>query len=211
MIGLILCSILLMLALGELYVRWFALIGTSGWLPVLCLHGLMSVFMMAFFSGIRAQLKITLSSLWAYIPAIAILAGSLAMAFLSPALGRTEPLGLAYMIASCSVIPVVEEIIFRGGVSAALDRVYPSSWSGYFSAMVFSVAHTTPSFDRVTSLQFGLPVGPFLLGIICEYLARRSRSLVPGIAFHCACNSTVLIFNQWSPGWLNRLSIFYLG
>lgn len=211
MLILIISSLLLALGLGELYKWWQGFLGVSGWLAILCLHAMLTLVLLTCFGGLRRQLKIGMVGLLGFAPATFVLVGALILAFVFPHPGEARGLSWAYLIAACTLIPFVEEVVFRGGISALLDRVQPSGWSGYFSAMVFSLAHASPSLDNWLSLKVGLPLGPFLLGLVCEYLARRTKSLLPSIAFHCACNSTVIIFNQWSPGWFDRLSAFYLG
>ncbi|MCX6125040.1 MAG: CPBP family intramembrane metalloprotease [Proteobacteria bacterium] len=212
MLRLLAVSVIVTIALGEFYVAWQRVTGLQGWQSIVLLHGLIALVLFASSRKTQAQFKVKFLDAWSYIPAVMVLIGSAAMAIIYPSQGRFGLAGLngEFLIASCTVIPLFEEVVFRGGVSRILFRAHPGVWSGYFSGLVFSVAHTTPSFARVLGLQVGAPLGPFLLALICEFLVRRTNSLLPAIAFHCACNSTVLIFQWWSPGWLDRLSVFYL-
>ena len=212
MLRLFAATVIVTIALGELYVSWQRLIGLQGWQSIVLLHGLIALVLFASSRKTQGQFKAKFLDAWSFIPAVVALVGSSAMAIVFPSEGRFSLAGqnLGFLIASSTVIPVFEEVVFRGGVSRILSKAHPGVWSGYFSALVFSAAHTTPSFARVLSLQVGVPLGPFLLAVICEFLVRRTNSLLPAIAFHCACNSTVLIFQWWSPGWLDHLSAFYL-
>jgi membrane protease YdiL (CAAX protease family) len=115
-----------------------------------------------------------------------------------------------FFAASITIVPIAEEIFFRGFITSLLQKAHAGVWSGYFSALIFSVAHTFPTFQRALDLKIGAPIGPFLLGLICEFIVRKTGSLAPAIAFHSACNATVIIFTMWSPGWLDKLSVFYL-
>ena len=209
MIPLILMAIAITIALGEAYALWIPLSGLPAWAGLLMFHTIMSAALMTFLPALRNTLKMTLTSTIYLIPAAVVLIGSYLLAVLIPQPGVQHHDSLGYYVASISLVPIVEEIVFRGGIARVLDRATTSGWSLYLSALVFSVAHTIPSLNRITHLEIGAPLGPFLLGLCCEVLARRSGSLLPAIAFHCACNATVLIFNLWSPGWLYRLSLLY--
>ncbi len=85
----------------------------------------------------------------------------------------------------CTVLPLVEEIVFRGGLSSFLRRLQGSSfWASYASALVFAFAHSIflPRGDLT------LVVGPFLLGCCCELLRAWRGALWPGILLHGVLN-----------------------
>lgn len=103
-------------------------------------------------------------------------------------------------------VPIVEEIVYRRGLGGFL-RARLGQWTGlYLASLLFALAH---------GLRFegGLPapaIGPFLLGVACELIYWRCRSIWGAIAFHAACNATPLIFLWLDPRWLDRLRMLYL-
>lgn len=209
MILLITTAVLITVALGEAYARWIPLSGLPAWAALLMFHTIMSMILLGLTPALRNALKMTASTFFYVIPALVVLVGSYLLAVLWPQPGFQIRDGLGFYVASITLVPVAEEIVFRGGIARIFERMGGGRWAIYISALVFSVAHSIPSIHHITHMQIGAPLGPFLLGICCEILMRRSGSLIPGIAFHCACNATVLIFNLWSPGWLTKLSILY--
>jgi len=106
-------------------------------------------------------------------------------------------------------IPVIEELVFRAGVGASLQKFAPGIWGIWFSALIFAWVHTSPTLAGLIGGQMGLPLGPFFLGLICEYLRVAGVSLVPAIIFHMVCNSTVVFFSLVDSRWMDWLSWLY--
>jgi membrane protease YdiL (CAAX protease family) len=74
--------------------------------------------------------------------------------------------------------PFAEEVFFRGFLYAGLERRLGPSRSGWVSALLFALAHTSP-----------LAMPPvFLMGLAFVHLFRRYRSIWPSIALHVANN-----------------------
>lgn len=209
MILLIIAAIVTTIALGEAYSQWIPIAGLPVWAALLMFHSILAFILLAVMPGLRNSLKMTAASVVFLAPALLVISVSYLMAVLLPQPGVPMRDGLGFYVASITLVPIAEEIVFRGGISRVFDRMGGGNWGIYISALVFSVAHSIPSINNVIHLHIGAPLGPFLLGICCEILVRRSGSLIPAVAFHCACNATVLIFNLWSPGWLNKLSVLY--
>lgn len=209
MILLTIAAILISIALGEAYSRWIPLSGLPAWAALLMFHTILSFAVLVLMPALRNSMKMTLTTLVYFIPAVVVVLGSYILAVSSPQPGLQIRNSAGFYIASITLVPIAEEIVFRGGISRVLDRMGGGNWAIYVSALIFSVAHTIPSISHIVHFEIGAPLGPFLLGICCEILARWSGSLLPAIAFHCACNSTVLIFSLWSPGWLTKLSLLY--
>jgi len=108
------------------------------------------------------------------------------------------------------LVPIVEEVVFRMGVGS-LIRWRWNGWVGYYvSALFFSVLHTSPTMDRVLALKVGVALGPFLLGLFCEFLFKVTGRLFFPIIFHCICNASVYIFSYFDARWLGWFSVFYL-
>jgi membrane protease YdiL (CAAX protease family) len=106
-------------------------------------------------------------------------------------------------------IPVIEELVFRGGIGSSLQKFAPGIWGMWFSAVIFAWVHTSPSLSGLLAGHMGLPLGPFFLGLICEYLRVAGGSLVPAIVFHMVCNSTVVVFSLFDARWMDWLSWLY--
>ena len=106
-------------------------------------------------------------------------------------------------------IPIVEELVFRVGVGGVMRRAGGPLLGGYFSALFFGFMHSLPSMERVLAGNVGIAFGPFLLGIICEYLYVKRGRVLPIVLFHAACNATVFIFGVVDERWLEWLAVFY--
>ncbi|MGE0171140.1 MAG: lysostaphin resistance A-like protein [Oligoflexales bacterium] len=106
-------------------------------------------------------------------------------------------------------VPAVEEIVYRGAFGRAFRKLGGPFWGGYFSALFFSLMHTLPTWDRVLALQIGLPLGPLLLGIICEYLYFKSGRILVPIAFHAVANFSVVVFSLSDSRWFAWLDFLY--
>ena len=77
------------------------------------------------------------------------------------------------------VVPVVEEMLFRG----ILVETGPARWSVWASAGCFALAHGVNGFL--------LPL--FFFGVVLGLIAARQRTLVPGILFHALFNGLNLL------------------
>lgn len=157
--------------------------------------------------------------IWPWLPALIIVGGALVLGVCSSFMvGSTEqgesqsisisaipPVQLVYIF----IVPIVEEYFFRFGIGTHLRRYAGVLWGSYFSAMLFSVVHSFPTVERLIDGQIGLLLGPFLLGLICEALFGYVRRLGPAIAFHMACNGTVVLFSLVDPRWLDWLRVLY--
>lgn len=106
-------------------------------------------------------------------------------------------------------VPIVEEIVFRAGFGSVFQKYAPGFLGVWFCALLFAWVHTVPTIDSLLQGNFGLPLGPFLLGLICESLRVTGRSLIPVILFHMVCNGTVVAFSLTDARWMNWLSLLY--
>lgn len=92
-------------------------------------------------------------------------------------------LGLVFGI----VVPIGEEIFFRGLVLGALRRALDRHVAVVVSAIFFAVAHLT-----------AVELLPLLIGgLVLGYLYDRTGSLVPGMIAHGMNNLVVLAFYYW--------------
>lgn len=207
-------SLVIILLLGELYSRSIGYLKTSPWVAVLVAHASLSFLLYLIRKPVRHSLRFKGGSLIPWLATPIVLVGAYLLAEFTPKESSNIAIPGAsnfyYSLATLTLIPFFEEIVFRCGVSPFLERFASGWWSAWFSAIVFSVAHTFPTWIRVVTLEIGLPLGPFLLGLCCEYLVRKWGKVGPAIAFHAACNATLYIFAEINPGWLKRLADFYL-
>jgi membrane protease YdiL (CAAX protease family) len=105
---------------------------------------------------------------------------------------------------------VVEEIVYRGVFGVALRRRLGGPWGAWLSAVLFAFMHTQPTLARLGAGAVGLPLGPFLLGLLTELTMAASGSLWPGVLLHAACNATPWIFAWGDPRWFTWLAALYL-
>ncbi len=110
--------------------------------------------------------------------------------------------------------PIAEEIFFRGFVYSSMRRKMGPFLGGYLSAIIFSLAHVTMPledlFGNIVSLNFGLPLGPFLLGWFNAHVYERSGSLWVVIILHSALNLTGPLVQVFCPFMLDFLSFLYM-
>lgn len=207
-------TLVITVSLGELYSLIIDTFHMTPWKAVVGAHMLVAAALYLISGAVRSALRLQGTSYLAWIPAMAILLGSLALALSSqrggPSYSVTGSSEIIYVLSTLTLIPIFEEIVFRAGVTSVLQRFAGPVWSIWFSALAFSVAHTQPTFERLINLRVGFLLGPFILGICCDMIVRRWGKLWPAIAFHSACNATVYIFSTWNPAWLSRLSGLYM-
>jgi len=100
-----------------------------------------------------------------------------------------EPLG--YLVVGI-LIPVAEEIVFRGAVLRALLRLFDGHrhWIAIIvSALIFGVVHG--------NLSQG--VHAFIIGLLLGWMYYRTNSIVPGIVLHWINNTLAYIMVRLLP------------
>lgn len=114
-----------------------------------------------------------------------------------------------HMMTLVLFIPFVEELVFRVGLGGALRRMGGNLWGGYFSAVLFSLAHSFPTWERLIGGQSGLVLGPLVLGVYLEWLWIKTGNFWAIWLFHAAANSTVFIFAHWDTRWFQWLDFLF--
>jgi len=107
-------------------------------------------------------------------------------------------------------IPFVEEIVFRRGISPCLRYYSGPFWGSYLTVLLFAGLHGNPTWAHLRSGEFGMPLGPLLLGAVSEGLYRMTRSLGSSIWLHMACNATAVLLpygDLESVRWLRWLYV----
>lgn len=90
------------------------------------------------------------------------------------------------------LIPLVEEVVFRGGILRYWLNHSLKNKKGtavILSALLFAVAH----FNGPQSLH------AFIIGLLLGWLYYRTRSILPGMAYHLANNTVACIINKIAP------------
>jgi membrane protease YdiL (CAAX protease family) len=115
-----------------------------------------------------------------------------------------------YFAAIMVLIPIAEEILFRGVIGSLMRRRYGVVLGIYFSAICFAFLHSMPTMMSWQSFQVGLPLGPLLLGLICEVMVYFRGSLWIAMIFHGVANGSVLVFEVFDSRWLKWLGFLYI-
>lgn len=97
----------------------------------------------------------------------------------APAPPGWTPLLYAQVLA---LVPLVEELLFRGALQGALRRHWPAWPSILVSATAFALAHQLP-FKMIATFALGLALG---------WIAERSGSIWPAISAHAGYNGVAL-------------------
>ncbi len=107
-------------------------------------------------------------------------------------------------------VPLAEEAVFRIGLGRIFTGILPGLWGNWYAALTFSLAHGSVTFDGLMRGDLGGSLGPFLLGLICQAMVTRLKSIWPGVFIHMACNCTAVVFKVIDPRWLTWLGVFYV-
>jgi uncharacterized protein len=102
----------------------------------------------------------------------------------APRPGGLSPLaGIALALLGIAIIgPFVEEMLFRGLITATFRRRFGALGTAAITAALFALAHLLPR---------GLPA-LFLLGLALALVYERVGSTIPGVLVHCLYNGVAL-------------------
>lgn len=101
----------------------------------------------------------------------------------------------------CLLVPVAEEVVFRGAVLRTLLAWQPRHrWAMIaLSALLFAAAHLNPA-------QL---IHPFVIGLLLGWLYERTGSIVPGVVYHWANNTVAyLLFHFYADPSVTLTDIF---
>ena len=87
----------------------------------------------------------------------------------------------------CLCPGVFEEIAFRGFIMSSLEKVGSRREALVIQAAMFSILHMLPA----------IFISHFIMGLLLGVIRQRSRSLYPGMLFHAAWNTIVLLEEIW--------------
>ena len=91
------------------------------------------------------------------------------------------------------LVPLAEEIVFRGAILRTLLRLLPGNWHWgaiLISALIFGAVHGN-------MVQF---VHATLLGLLLGWMYWRTDSIVPGVVLHWVNNSVAYVRCRLMPG-----------
>ncbi len=106
--------------------------------------------------------------------------------------------------------PIVEELVFRKGFGSFFRRNLSPWQGGYISASLFAFVHSQPTLSRLLAGEAGIPLGPFLLGLVCETIFAMRGRILPCMVFHGLCNLSGYLFAAHDARWLKWLDILYI-
>lgn len=91
----------------------------------------------------------------------------------------------------CLLVPVAEELVFRGAILRALLAWKPQQrWTMIaLSALIFAVVHLNP--DQMPHA--------FLAGLLLGWMYMRTHSVVPGVVFHLVNNTASYVLVRLYP------------
>lgn len=93
---------------------------------------------------------------------------------------------LGILIAISVIVPLTEELIFRGIMLQGLSENYPLKTAYFVSALLFGVSHIHP----------WLIINAFLLGLFLNWIKISTGSILPGILFHSLFNGLPFLFER---------------
>lgn len=91
------------------------------------------------------------------------------------------------ILANALLIPIMEEVLFRGYIFSRLEKAMPSIVAALISSVVFGLCHG------------GLvwAIWAFLLGMFICVVRIKSRSIVPGIIIHIIMNTYAMVVSYF--------------
>ncbi|RUL87210.1 ABC transporter permease subunit/CPBP intramembrane protease [Tautonia sociabilis] len=166
-----------------LRLRW------PGWAPILLATGLAATL-----NPLTAELRPVVTDLFPIPPAV-----EQALEALQAAIPN-----LATAVLLIAVIPAIcEEVAFRGYILSGLETAHSRGVAIVLSAFLFAFLHVLISLFQ----QF---FNAALLGLVLGWMALKTRSLFPSIAFHLTNNALAVLGPSLSVGWLYRDQTLFL-
>lgn len=203
-------SLIAAVALAELY-KPLRPYFEATWMAPAVVHSLLAVLVL-FLVKKRGKIHdlFRLQPYVAFLPAVVILAGVGLLILISRQFAAAAQVEQSIPWAWVIWVPVVEELVFRVGIGDAFRRSSGSLlWGSWFSAVTFALVHSDPTLTRLMSFDIGLPLGPFLLGLLCESIYAKTGRILPAIALHAVCNATAALFAVGDARWLDWLGFLY--
>jgi hypothetical protein len=100
------------------------------------------------------------------------------------ALDRSAGFGrFLFAVSVVTIVPLGEELVFRGGIQRALQRRFTAPVAVFLTALIFALSHVMGdpgSYPAVPAL--------LLVGLVSGWQAARTGNLTRSIAIHCGFN-----------------------
>lgn len=107
-------------------------------------------------------------------------------------------------------VPIIEELFFRCGVTPIFKNILTKKLPAILgSSLLFSLLHSSSFLQTGSFDNYLLPLGPFFLALISEWLYFKCSSIYPSIFFHISCNFTAVITWNFGQFPLEFLKVFY--
>lgn len=203
------------LSLGELYRIGQQFVGWKTWQIALLIHALL--VLLGWFRGLlvldyRSRLKPQVMT-WIRRTSLFLCLLWLGLSF-SRLWGQPPPFqslpSIWLVLGLGMAVPVIEECFFRRLIGDFVKSRFGGDWGSYLSLCIFTFVHSLPAWRDLPMLSLELSLGVLLLGIACEFLLVKSRSLIPPILLHSGMNLTSLLLASYDPRWLHWLAPMFL-
>lgn len=217
LLGALFLALLVSIALAEIY-QYTAKFIQPSWLAAAIVHSVLSIILLRFLltkeSTLPPKNKISFyfqsHKISPYLPGIILITLPILAVTLSSFFGNTQysPIKIdqwAWVI----WVSIIEEIVFRYGIGGFFRKKIGIFWGAYISIFIFSFVHSSPTIENILNAKVGLPLGPLLLGILCEVLYIHTGKLSSSILLHAAGNGSIIIFSIFDSRWLSWLQFFY--
>lgn len=185
-----------------------SLTSLAPWQLALIIHSCVVLLLWRFAQKLLSQ-KVSISQLPWVLPSLLVLLGTFSLTLVDSS-GVSKPLHYRNSIYFLVLIPLVEEVVYRGYLSFHLQKRYGIFWGAYLSSVFFALMHVQIDLNNFSLLSLGVPIGPLLLAWSCEWIYHHSRNIAFPLLFHVSCNATAVILQIFGPVWLDRLQILYL-
>lgn len=111
------------------------------------------------------------------------------LSYLAEPSGAKSTLGsIAVVAMACLVVPLAEEILFRGYLQEMLKRFMPTTTAVVVAAVLFGLAH---------DVEYAVPIG--FLGLLFGVLKERYGCLAVAVFAHALHNTLTVGLTLWFP------------
>ncbi len=112
---------------------------------------------------------------------------------------------LYLLVGSFGLVPIAEELFFRGYVQTRLAEDFGASAAILMTALFFTLSHTQYFIGSV--IGSGMVVSLLIASVAIGYVRHRTGSLLPGIIAHSAGN---LPFRGWGEAMMLTLMLMFV-
>lgn len=92
------------------------------------------------------------------------------------------------ILVNAILVPILEEVVFRGYIYSRLSKAMPSVVAALISSLVFGISHGTVLWA----------IWAFIVGMIICAVRVKSGSIIPGIIFHIIMNAYAMIVSYFN-------------